>query len=148
MRCKTTYAPLAALVFLALLAQLVFAATGRVVNLVLPHSLRSGETAWLELDIGTMERGAEIEIATTTGRPLGVISPFGIRSGHQAGTYTVPVPAEAISDDHISLRVSLDQYGHEQRAPTADEVKAIRVKVMPAKCDKKGPHAADLPQKP
>jgi propanediol utilization protein len=123
---------LLALLSFALLAQPASAAAGRVVTLVLPHTLAAGETAWIELKLGVTERGAEIEIATTAGQSLGVISPFGIRSGDEAGTYTVPVPADAISGDHVSLRLTLNQYGHAKRAPTAKEVVDIRVKIMPA----------------
>ncbi|MGB7845198.1 MAG: hypothetical protein WBL63_06255 [Candidatus Acidiferrum sp.] len=123
---------LTALAFFALLAQPACAAVGRVVTLVLPHPLHAGDTAWIELKVGAIERGAEIEIATTEGRTLGVISPFGIPSGHQAGTYTIPLPADAISNDRVSLRLTLNQHGHAQRAPTAKEVKSIRVKIRPA----------------
>lgn len=124
-------APLAALALFALLAQTAYTVPGRVVTLALPHALHEGETAWLEVRVGVIERGAEIEIATKAGQSLGVISPFGIRSGRQAGTYTVPLPADAISDDRIALRMLLSHDGR-QRAPTAKEVKSIRVKIMPA----------------
>lgn len=96
----------------------------------LPHSLGPGETAWIELELGVIERGAEIEIATTAGQSLGVISPFGIRSGDPTGTYTVPLPGDAILDGRVSLRLTLDRNGHAQRAPTAREVKSV--KIMPA----------------
>jgi hypothetical protein len=123
---------LATLLSVALLAQPALAVAGRVVTLVLPHALRAGETAWIELELGVIERGAEIEIATTAGQSLGVISPFGIRSGDPSGTYTVPLPGDAISDERVSLRLTLNRNGHAQRAPTAREVKSIRVKIMPA----------------
>lgn len=125
-------ASLARLVFLVFLGHQLCAATGSVVTLSLPRPLRSGETAWLEVEVGVIERGAEIEITTPAGRSLGTISPFGIRSGREAGTYTIPLPADAISHGQVSLRLSLDQYGHAQRAPTSEEVKGIRVKIMPA----------------
>jgi hypothetical protein len=118
----------ALLAFFALLAQ---PSAGRVETLVLPHALRSGETAWLEVTVGVIPRGAEIEVATTSGRLLGVISPFAIRSGNPAGTYTLPLPAEVISDSRVSVRVSLNYY-HSQRAPTQEEVKEIRVKIADA----------------
>ena len=121
-------APLAVLALVALLAQ---SSAGRIETLVLPHTLRAGETAWLEVKVGVIARGAEIEITTTSGRLLGVISPFAIRSGNQAGTYTVPLPADAISNGRVSVRISLNQY-HSQRAPTLTEVKSIRVKIAGA----------------
>jgi hypothetical protein len=126
------HAPLAVLVFFVVLAQSAPATVGRMVTLVLPHPLRAGETAWIEVKAGTLNRGAEIEITTTAGRSLGVISPFGIPPGQQAGTYTVPLPADAISDDRVSLRLTLNQHGRAQRAPTAKEVRSVRVKIMPA----------------
>jgi hypothetical protein len=123
---------LATPVFFVLLGQLASAVDGREVTLALPHPLRAGESAWLEVKLGVLERGAEIEIATAEGRSLGVISPFGIRSGRQAGTYTVPVPADAISADRLSLVVSINQNGHPRRAPTTKELKRIRVKIRVA----------------
>jgi hypothetical protein len=121
-----------ALLFFAVLAQGASADVGRVVTLVLPHALGAGETPWIEVKVGSVERGAEIEISTKAGQTLGVISPFGIRSGDRAGTYTIPLPPEAISDDHVSLRLTLNQYGHAKRAPTVKEVQSIRLKIVPA----------------
>ena len=115
--------------FFVLLGQLAFAVDGRTMTLALPHPLRAGETAWLEVRLGVLERGVEVEIATAAGQSLGVISPFAIRSGRQAGTYTVPVPADAIADGRLSLVVSLNQNGHPKRAPTAKELKRIRLKI-------------------
>ena len=123
---------LAAFALLTLIAQPVYAAPGRVVTLILPHKLQAGETAWLELKVGVIERGAEIEITTKEGRFLGVISPFGIPSGGQAGIYTVPLPADVISKDRVALRLTLNRDGHVQRAPTAKELKSLRVKITPA----------------
>jgi hypothetical protein len=115
----------AALTLFSLLAQ---EASGRTVNLALPHALREGETAWLLVTVGVIPRGAEIEITTPSGRLLGVISPYGIRSGNAAGTYTVPLPADAISGRRVRLLLMLDLSG-KQRVPTAREVKKVRVRI-------------------
>jgi hypothetical protein len=122
----------AAFAFFAVLAQPAQQVPGRVVTLALPHALRVGETAWLEVKVGVIERGEEIEIQTMAGQPLGTISPFGIRSGQPNGTYTVPVPPGAIANDHVSLRLLIDQSGHAQRGPTVKEVSRVRVKIMSA----------------
>jgi hypothetical protein len=117
---------------LSLLAFLVLDANAgawREVTLVLSHALSADETAWLEVQVGAIERGEEIRIVTTSGRPLGVISPFGIRQGHQAGTYAVPLPTDAIEGGRVSLRLSLDEYGHAQRAPSVEEVESVRLKI-------------------
>ena len=118
---------LAALTLFALLAQ---KPTGRTVTLVLPHELRGDETAWLMVTVGAIPSGTEISITTPTGRPLGVISPYAIRAGREAGTYTVPLPAGAISGRQVRLRLSLDHNG-KQRAPTKKEVKNVRVAIGP-----------------
>jgi hypothetical protein len=122
---------LAALVSFALFAQTADAPPGRVVTLSLPKAPVTGKAFWVELKLGAIERGKEIEIATTAGKSLGVISPFGIRSGAQAGTYIVPLPAEVISNKRVTLRLTVNQYGHAKRAPTVKEVKGIRLRITP-----------------
>jgi len=104
------------------------AAAGRVETLALPHSLRAGESAWIEVQLGAVPHGTEIELETASGRLLGVISPFGVRSGNQAGTYTVPLPSDAISNGRVSIRLLLKHY-QSQRAPTLQEVKSVRVRI-------------------
>ena len=115
---------LAALTLCSVLAQ----PTARKVTLVLPHELRGDETATILVKVGVIPRGAEIAITTTSGRSLGVISPYGIRAGREAGTYTVPLPADAITGRRVPLLVPLHFRGA-QRAPTAKEVKKVRVKI-------------------
>lgn len=114
---------------LALLVQTTSAGPGRVVNLVLPRDLSANEAVWIELKLGVIARGAEIEIETTEGKALGVISPHGIRAGDEAGTYTVPVPPEAISNKRLSVRLTLKQTDRSKRAPTTKEVKNVRLKI-------------------
>ncbi len=117
--------------FLAILALFAVGAhhsESRTVNLVLPHALRAGETATLLVTVGVIPRSGEIEITTSSGHFLGVISPYGIRPGHESGTYAVPLPAEAISGRRVSLLVSLRANG-KTRAPTMSEVKRVRVKI-------------------
>lgn len=98
----------------------------REMTLVLPHALRKGETAWLLVKVGVIGHD-QIQLTTQDGRPLGTISQLGIRSGKPAGTYTVPVPAEALSDGRLALRLSVMQSGRAPRAPTAKEVKSLRL---------------------
>jgi hypothetical protein len=118
----------ATLISFALLAQTA-GAPGRVVNLVLPRSLSGDEAAAVELKLGVVERGTEVEVETTSGKMLGVISPYGIRSGNEAGTYTVPLPPEAISNKRVSLRITLNQHNRGKRAPTVKEVRSVRLKI-------------------
>ncbi len=98
----------------------------RMMTLVLPHALRNGETAWLLVEVGAIDHHP-IRLTTQDGRPLGTISPFGVHSGQTAGTYTVPVPAEAFHDGRLALRISVVQPGRAPRAPTSEEVKGVRL---------------------
>src|SRR5689334_5080082 len=120
----------ATLIAFALLAQ-TGSAPGRVVNLVLPRSLTAEEGVSVELTLGVLERGAAIKLETTSGRKLGTITTYGIRSGEEAGTYTVPVPPELISNKRLSLRIILDQHSRGKRTPTDQELRAVRLQITP-----------------
>jgi hypothetical protein len=114
----------------ALFAQSPTELPGRNMTLLLPHSLAQGESAWIVVKVGSIGN-AEIEVTTPSGRSLGTISPFGIRTGNEAGTYTLPLPLEVISDGHVTVRLSLTQYSRERRAPTKKEVRGVRIKIQP-----------------
>ncbi len=113
----------------ALFGQPAASEHGREMTLPLPHHLTQGESAWIVVKVGTIGN-AEIEVTTPSGRSLGTISPFGVRYGNQAGTYTLPLPPEVISDDHVTVRFSISQPGHSQRAPSYEELKGARIKVQ------------------
>lgn len=112
----------------ALLLQSAGSAAGRVVELVLPRDLNANDAVWLEVKVGVIEKGAEIEVETTGGKFLGVISPHGIRPGNEAGTYILPVPSEAISNKRLSVRLTVT-YARAKRTPTSKEVKDVRLKI-------------------
>jgi len=65
-------------------------------------------------------------LTTASGQELGVISPFGVRIGQDAGTYTLPVPADAIRDGRIAVRLTITQDGAPPRRPTAKEVRSVK----------------------
>jgi hypothetical protein len=127
----------AALAFVALLAptglaQIVpaqgeTAGTAQELTLALPHPLRAGETAGIELRLGPIARGRTVTVTTASGEPLGTISPFGTRAGEDAGTYTLPVPEDAIRDGRIAVRITISQAGGPPRAPTAQEVRGTKL---------------------
>jgi len=93
--------------------------------------LNAEEGVSVELKLGVLERGAAIKLETTSGRKLGTITTYGIRSGEEAGTYTVPVPPELISNNRLSLRIILDQHSRGKRAPTDQELRAVRLQITP-----------------
>ena len=119
----------AAFVCFSFLVQQTYGAEWREVELILPRGLETGETVLVEVELGTLPRGREIEITTASGRELGVISPHGIRTGHEAGTYTLPIPPDVFTKGRAVIRLSINQPDRTRRAPTEDEVKNVRVKI-------------------
>jgi hypothetical protein len=103
----------------------------RDMTLQLPHPLAADETAFIIVEIGTIGRGQEVEVTTAAGQSLGVISPFSVRAGQEAGTYPLPVPATAVRDGRVSLRLTISQFGAPPRAPTAEEVRSVKLSVGP-----------------
>jgi hypothetical protein len=101
-------------------------ADGEIV-LTLPRAIGAGETAFLEIEVGAIGR-AQIEVTTDTGQPLGTVAPFGPRAGQNAGTFTLPVPAGAIRDGRVALRLMVRQ-GGTLRPPTAEEVRGAKLSV-------------------
>ena len=110
----------------------LLAASALAVTLTLPHAPRAGEAAFLDVTLGVIPRGAEIGITTPSGHSLGTISPYGIRSGEEAGSYSLPVPADAIHGKRLPLLLTLT-YEDEQRTPTKREVKRVRLVLKRAK---------------
>jgi hypothetical protein len=101
----------------------------RSMTLELPRPLAAGETAFIEVQVGPIGRGRTIEVTTASGQPLGVVSPFGVRTGQDAGTYPLPVPQEAIRAGRLSIQLTISQPGGAPRAPTPDEVRSVKLGV-------------------
>jgi hypothetical protein len=115
-------------VTMALLARIGHASSADDVRtLTLPHSLAAGETVLIEVQVGAIVRGAEIDVTTASGQQLGVISPFGPRAGQGVKTYTIPIPPDAIRDGRIAVRLAITQYGASPRPPTVKEVLDVRL---------------------
>jgi len=118
----------AAVIFVfAALAEPGLNVSAQEMTLALPHPLGPGDIAWLQVQVGAIGRGQEIDVTTDTGRMLGTISPFGVRSGQAAGTYAVPVPADAIHDGRLSVRLTISQAGTAPRTPTAEELRSVKL---------------------
>ena len=117
----------AAFALVVLLAQKNDAASAHVMTLTLPHPIRAGETAWIEVRVGPIRRGQEIEVTTVSGRELGVISPFAVRSGKEAGTYTLPLPRDAVRNGRVTVRLTITQPNGPPRAVTSQDVRSVNV---------------------
>jgi hypothetical protein len=115
---------LAASAALALLAQPADAAT-RAITLHLPHALMAHQAMVATVRLGAVPRGTTILVQTADGRLLGTISPYAIVPGQEAGSYTVPIPADAVTDGEVTLFVGVEMSPTLLRAPHTDEVKSV-----------------------
>lgn len=119
----------AVLGWLAILALGGGGAAAQELTLALPHPLQPGQTAWLEVEVGPVGR-REVTVAAS-GQIIGVISPFGPRAGGTAGVYALPLPAEAIADGRVTVRLTITQAGGAPRDPTQQEVPRVTVRIVP-----------------
>jgi len=100
--------------------------------LKLPPAHAQGDTLYLEIELGVVGAGQEIEMTTEDGRLLGVVSPHAIRPGRAAGTYTLPLPAEAIDRGRLRVRVNVTRSDAPVRPASEQEVRSLRIVAMPA----------------
>ena len=103
---------------------------GRAITLSLPHPPAHGETVWLKVDVGAIGHG-QVRVTTERGRELGTISTYGLKAGRVAGTYTLPVPADALSGDRIRVVFTMIE-GNKERPATQAEVTGVSVGIRPA----------------
>jgi hypothetical protein len=96
-------------------------------TLTLPHPLKPGANAYLEVQVGPLAPGQRVRVTTQSGEPIGTIAPFGPAARGHAGAYSLPVPPNAITDGTLSLRVTVTRPSAPDRAPTETEVKGLRL---------------------
>jgi hypothetical protein len=101
-------------------------------TLALSHPLRSGDSAWLEVQVGPLAPGQRVRVTTSTGELLGTISPFGPAARQNVGVYSLPVPSDAILNGALSVRVTILDANKPPRAPTAAEVQSLKVMTQDA----------------
>lgn len=103
----------------------------RRVSLTLPHTPAAGETIWLKVEVGEIGHN-QVHVTTSTGRELGTISTYGVKSERPAGTYTLPVPADAMSGTRLTVVLTVIE-GQTEHSATLREVKAVSIGIRPAK---------------
>lgn len=119
----------AAVIALAMLFAQCGGAAAQDMTLTLPQPFDAGDSAYIEVQVGVIGPGHEIEVKAADGRVLGVISPHGIRAGRAAGVYTLPLPADAICNDRVGITLMITRSDAAARVPDVDEVRGVRVVV-------------------
>jgi hypothetical protein len=95
-------------------------------TLVVPRAPHADEALAVQVRVGVLQHGSEIDV-TSGGVLLGTVSPFAIRGGHEAGTYTVPLAGVNRRGARVAIRLTLTHFGNRPRAPTAQEVRSVRL---------------------
>ncbi|MEJ0025555.1 MAG: hypothetical protein WDN01_05955 [Rhizomicrobium sp.] len=114
----------AALALFALLGQPASAAAARVVTIAVPRTVPASENLVLRVRAGVLPRGAEIDVYGE-GALLGTVSPFAVRGGQGAGTYTIPLPDRLARRGRVTIRLVLTEAGAPPRAPTRRELRGV-----------------------
>jgi len=101
------------------------------VDLALPRAADADEAIWLQVNVGMLPPGAQLEIRARSGELLGAVSPFAVPRGQAAGAYLVPLPESVITDDRVELRLVLRRPGAAPRPPRAGEVEEASLVYVP-----------------
>ena len=103
----------------------------RRVVLTLPRVPAAQEAVWLSVRLGVLQRGWRVLVFSDDGQLLGAISPFAIPAGHKAGTYTLPLPENAVRRGRIAVRLVVEVMENVTRAPARSEVEDVRLVYVP-----------------
>lgn len=105
----------------------------KVVTLQVPRQLAGNEALFLRLAVGVLHRGQTIVIRDANGEILGSASPYGVAAQTSSvGTYTIPLPIDAIQASHVVLRLEINESQQmSPRAPTDSEIKSIELSIVP-----------------
>ena len=95
--------------------------------LAAPPSMTGQSRLVLQVEVGPLAKGDEVSVTTADGHDLGTISPYGIRSGQAAGTYSIPVPSSLLRRDGLHLRLRILRAGSAPRVPTPTEIIGVRL---------------------
>ena len=112
-------------------------ATGK---LTVPLSRRAapGEALVLRLKVGVLPDGAKISVGTLDGEIAGGVSPFGVPPGRKAGVYSIPVPAKAVVEGKVTLRLEvIEKDGKTRRPPARPEIEDATLAISPGTPDRK-----------
>jgi hypothetical protein len=105
-------------------------------TLTLPRPLKDGAHAWLEVQVGPLAPGQRVRVTTLSGELLGAISPFGSTERRHSGVYSLPVPADAIRNGALSVRVTITDANKPARTPTDAEVQKPEIADSPTRCNR------------
>jgi hypothetical protein len=112
-------------------ADLSMDAQGKL-TLSLPRPPTADEMLVVKISVGPIGQRTKIVVRAPDQEIAGTIVPFGIRPGQKAGTHTIPVPAKAVLDKKVTLRLEVLENGAKAaRAPTRAEIEDAKLAYIP-----------------
>lgn len=99
-----------------------------IVDLAASRPAAAGDSFRIQVTTGVLPRGARLLLVSEAGKILGAITPF---PPGRAITGAVPVPASAVANGHVRLRLEVIEQGAAPRAPRPGEVERLELIVVP-----------------
>jgi hypothetical protein len=81
------------------------------------------ESIVLRLKVPPLPDGATIDVSSLDKTLLGGVAPFGVRKGSKARYYSIPIPAKAVVDDKVTVRLEVvDKTSKKKRPAVRTEI--------------------------
>jgi hypothetical protein len=83
----------------------------------------SDEMIVLRLKVPPLPDGATIEVCALDKTVVGGVAPYGVRPGSKARYYSIPIPAKAVVDNKVTVRLEVvEQKTQRKRPPNRAEI--------------------------
>jgi len=106
--------------------------SAKAVTLKIPRQPNEGEMIHIQVPVGKLDKGTQIDVLTSKGELVGTVSPFGIQAADIGGVYSIAIPASEVVDARIELFLEIEEKeGGAKRAPTNAEVGELEVVYLP-----------------
>jgi hypothetical protein len=100
---------------------------------------RSDESIVLRLKVPPLRDGASVDVFTLDKTLIGGVAPFGVRPGTNARYYSIPIPAKAVVNNKVTVRLEVvEKTTKRKRPPLCTEIEGATLAYTPI-----APHPRD-----
>ena len=86
----------------------------------------------LRLKVAPLPDGATMDVSTLDNTLVGGVAPFGVRPGSKARYYSIPIPAKAVVDKKVIVRIEVvEKNGKRKRPPARTEIEGATLAYTP-----------------
>jgi hypothetical protein len=93
--------------------------TSGKLTVALTHKQSSDEMIVLRLKVAPLPDGATIDVFTLDKTLVGGVAPYGVRPGSKARYYSIPIPASAVVEKKVSVRLEVVEKSTQRKRPPA-----------------------------